>query len=87
MAVFRTNPPDACAPYPCQQCMVEGGSAGGPLLTAGKGTNTELVHWCAEHFPHAGGNATYFCKDVGMGVELALTAAQEAQCTTTAPPP
>ena len=81
---FQTLPPTACEPYPCHQCMAAGGAEGGPLLTAGAGANPQLVHWCKAHFPGAGGNATYFCKDAGdvrADASLGgLTAAQAAQC-------
>ena len=83
---FQTRPPPACQPYPCHQCMAAGGAAGGALLTAGSGANPQLVHWCAQNFPGAGGNATYFCKDAGdvrgdasLG---GLTEEQATQCVT-----
>ena len=60
--------------------MAAGGAEGGPLLAAGKGANPQLVQWCKAHFPGAGGNATYFCKDAGG---QGITAAQAAQCGAT----
>ena len=81
---FENIPHRLCQPYPCHQCMMKGGAEGGEHLAAGSAANDDVVHWCREHFPGIGGNATYFCKDrhdVRIDASLVgLTAAQAEKC-------